>query len=246
MERRGFLPFMAALLYALTVPAISVGQNANIPKGIKDQHKKLYQEYHSSENLINATRAGKDVDIETGQVRPLFGTTSESLAAEPTYPDPELHAIACGADSIMVGQPTSSETDLTESQDFLYTDYRFRVESVLKTSPGLTNGGEIIVTRPGGELTLNGRKVKTKALDFPLFEIGTRYLLFLRYLPETGTYRAYRSGTFLLRRSGPASPIDPKLPLETKSLHSEDTFLTEVRAAATSACGPGLTRPGLY
>ena len=86
-----------------------------------------------------------------------------------------LHSLFCDSDAIVVASPVSSDTDLTESGNFLFTDYIMNVVKSVKLLSGAQIGERIIVTRPGGETSINGRHVITEALDFPLFKDGTTY-----------------------------------------------------------------------
>ncbi len=211
-----------------------------IPQSIKAQHAKHYSEYHSGVNIWNETKAGRDVDKTIDLLPPLYAYDPSELAAG--YPDPELRGIACDADAIVTGATKAAETSVTESGDFLFTDYTFNVASVLKANdPNLAAGSTIVVTHPGGATNINGRFVKTSVGNFPQFDSKQEYLLFLRYLPATNSYRAYRSGTFVLSPTGVVAPIDKTHKINAKSATQKDGFLTEVRAAATGPCN-GITR----
>ncbi len=136
----------------------------------------------------------------------------------------------------------TAETGVTESGDFLFTDYTFRVASVLKASDlDLAAGSAIVVTRPGGATNINGRFVKTSVGNFPQLDSKREYLLFLRYLPASNSYRAFRSGTCVFSPNGPVAPIDETEKINANSATQKDAFLTEVRAAATGPCA-GITR----
>jgi hypothetical protein len=221
--------FFFTPLLSQTAPPESVQQQA-----IREKHKTLYPEYHSKVNILREIQAGKDVDVGVDVISDY--ATSPDEMSEPAYPDLELRRIACDADATVVASPKSSETNITASGDFLYTDYVMHVESVAKGSD--LSGSDIIVTKPGGETTINGHSVHTDA-GFPLFQPHARYLLFLRYLPDTKTYRAFKNGTFLL--DGKVVSLFGSAPLNIPSAQHEDTFLTEVRAAVTAPCA-GITR----
>lgn len=81
-------------------------------------------------------------------------------------------------------------SDLTAKETFIFTDYTLLVEGVLKNNPAaeLNPGDSIIVTRPGGTLILDGRKVKAVDGDYPPLRMAGRYLLFLRFISQTGAY----------------------------------------------------------
>jgi hypothetical protein len=216
------------------------GSGQKIAEAVKTEHAKQYSDYHSGVNILAETQAGKDVDSSIDKLPPLYAFDPSENVAE--YPDHELRSLACDADAIVTGSPKTAETSLTESGDFLFTDYTFNVLSVIKASDSNpTAGSTIIVTRPGGATRINGHFVKTATGNFPQFQINEPYLLFLRYLPKTNTYRAYRSGTFVMAPNGSLAFIDNTQTLRTKSAQQKDAFLTEVRAAATAPCS-GITR----
>jgi hypothetical protein len=196
---------------------------------IKQKHSKLYPDYHTKTNILHEVQQGKDVD-KTIQIINDYAE-SDYEASLPAYPDLELVRLACSADAIIIASPVSSEANITASGEFLYTDYVMHVESTISGSTLV--GSEIIVTRPGGAATINGRSVLTAVSDFPLFQPHARYLLFLRFLPDTKTYRAFQNGSFLL--DGKAVAIDGQS-LSIPSAQHEGAFLTEVRAAANAPC----------
>jgi hypothetical protein len=218
--------------------AISYAQT--IPQPVKTQHAKQYPEYHTGINIVNEVNAGRDVDKEIELLPPLYAFDPSENVAD--YPEHELRSLACDADVIVVGSAKAAETGVTQSGDFLFTDYTFSVASVIKandSNPAV--GSTIIVTRPGGATRINGHFVKTSVGNFPQFDLHQQYLLFLRLLPATNTYRAYRSGTFAIAPNGSVAPIDSAQKITAKSTKRKDAFLTEVRAAATAPCG-GITR----
>ncbi|SRR6266852_2045572 len=226
-------PLFSLLLWA-------VGLSQTIPQATKAQHSKQYSDYHSGVNIVRETQAGKDVDRNIEKLPPLYAFDPSENVAE--YPHHELRSIACDADAIVVGSTKAAETGVTESGDFLFTDYTFSVASVIKTNDSNPAAGStIIVTRPGGAANINGHFVKASVGNFPQFDFHQQYLLFLRYFPDTKTYRAFRSGTFVLSPSGSVISIDSTQKIQTKNAQRKDAFLAEVRAAATAPCS-GITR----
>ena len=211
-----------------------------IPQPVKAQHAKQYPEYHAGVNILDEVKAGRDVDKEMELLPPLYAFDPSENVAD--YPDHELRSLACDADVIVVGSADASETGITDSGDFLFTDYTFSLSSVIKANDSNPSvGSTIIVTRPGGATRINGHFVKTSVGNFPQFELHHQYLLFLRFLPATSTYRAYRSGTFAIGSNGSVASIDSDQKITAKSAKQKDAFLTEVRAAATAPCS-GITK----
>jgi len=105
-------------------------------------------------------------------------------------PVDELSMLAADSDLVVLGKAGAGTAHMTADKDFLYTDWNFTVEEVLKnnaTSP-VETGATILVTRPGGKLQVNGRMVQANCADFLDFSTGREYLLYLRFVPETGAY----------------------------------------------------------
>jgi hypothetical protein len=118
----------------------------------------------------------------------------------PLYPPVTLVDLACFADAVVVATPVARVSHLTADKTFLYSDWTMRVEEVLQDTPKAPIGSNetITVVRPGGKLTIDGRTVYGKAIDFPEFQPGGKYLLFLTYIPETGAFKARTKRSFNL------------------------------------------------
>jgi len=140
----------------------------------------------------------------------------------PAYPPYPLVAFSCTSDAVIVATARSGTAHLTADERFVYTDWSFTVERVLKDnarSP-ISAGSELIVTRPGGTLEVNGRKVYATDLEFRDFKSGNKYLLFLEFIPQTQAYRASEEKSFsleaktvtVLARDNPYAGFEPKDP----------------------------------
>lgn len=105
-------------------------------------------------------------------------------------PQEELQMLASDSDLVVLAKAGAATTNITADKDFLYTDWKFTVEEVLKNnvSSPTKAGATILVTRPGGKLQINGRMLHADCADFLHFSAGQEYLLYLRYVPETGAY----------------------------------------------------------
>ena len=51
----------------------------------------------------------------------------------PTFSE-RITNLSCDADAIVVGEVTSKSSQLTEDQDFIFTDYELKVEEVIKNN----------------------------------------------------------------------------------------------------------------
>jgi hypothetical protein len=107
---------------------------------------------------------------------------------------------ACQADAIVIGRPSAVAYHLSGSGTGVYGDYVVAVESVLKDNAAASIGasardnrldqGQIVVTRPGGSLTLADGPVDVKLPAFPALQMGVTYLQFLRYVRESSAFQA--------------------------------------------------------
>lgn len=124
-----------------------------------------------------------------------FGCGS-SETYDPTYPisnlSATLKALAAASDAVVIGQVVEQASQVTEDDHFLFTDYQLDLDQVLKESPtaSLKVPGKITVTRIGGTVLLEGHVIRTINDNFPLFHKSCRYLLFLKYLPDSDSYQA--------------------------------------------------------
>ncbi|MGH9496815.1 MAG: hypothetical protein ACRD3B_17600 [Candidatus Sulfotelmatobacter sp.] len=173
-----FLPLLVALAVAqVSSPAITA------------KHKTLYGTYHSNHDIARETLQGNNIELEMSSIEDFAVGPDE--AAAPRYPSVLLRQEACSSDAVLVVTPKSldsMESNITDSGDFLYTDYLMRVMSVLK-GPDLKDL-DIVVTRPGGRMTVNGHQVHIELTGLPQYQPNMRYLLFLHHLTEINTYQA--------------------------------------------------------
>ncbi len=146
-------------------------------------HSTLYP-WHDSGKKLREINPGKDILIMTGPAARVF--TRGSIPPKP----------ACVADAIVIGVVKDQSSALTEREAFIFTEYTIAVDKVLKTNPAapISSGDSIIFTRPGGTLVLDGRKAVLSDEDYPLLHLARRYLLFLRFIPQTGAYGGLRPG----------------------------------------------------
>ena len=196
------------------------------------EHSKLYKTYGSGPDLRKQA-ATSEGDI-TKEIT--FGNIFSS--GEPNSLPPFLNAITCDADAIVIGTPKSESSQFTENGSFIFTDYEVTVEQVLKdnaTAP-IQVGSNLIVTRPGGAIKLNGRNIRALIEDFKLFKTGERYVLFLRFIPTTSAYRAFGSGSFQLCNNKVITSGQVPQWGKINNLDNDQGFINDVRAAAATNC----------
>ncbi|MEK6301190.1 MAG: hypothetical protein AABO41_10750 [Acidobacteriota bacterium] len=208
-------------------------QPTRVQKGImsaqQKEHSKLYGEYSTGLKSIPEQLSGMPgVLIKVGP--PWEGSTRNpspiSLASF-------LRELACAADAVVIGRVKSSSSQMTESEDFVFTDYEVTVDEVLKdyASDRIIPRTEIVVTRPGGRIQIEGKVVETVDVSFkPLIE-GGRHLLFLHRIPTTRAYKAVSSlGSFELGDQRVSKLTEQTLRVD-REIEDVTSFVIQVRAS---------------
>src|SRR4030095_5780888 len=88
------------------------------------RHSKLYKEYRRDKKIPQeAAEIDFDFGITIGAGLPggMPGVTP------PTFSE-RITKFTCDSDAIVVGEVTSKSSQLTEDQDFIFTDYELKVE----------------------------------------------------------------------------------------------------------------------
>ena len=145
---------------------------------------------------------------------------------------------ACAADAIVLGTVKTSASQITEDQNFIFTDYVLLVQQVLKNnsrSP-IQQEAEISVTRPGGAVLIGGKPVTAIDDSIPPLRRGKQYLLFLRYLPETDSFASIETGESYELKGNDAQLLRYKPEGVTSPKNSAIAFVNEIQAAVGAPC----------
>jgi len=87
-------------------------------------------------------------------------------------------------------------------------EWKFRIKEVLADNPNSPiNDQTINVVRAGGTVLVNGHKIIGTESEFPDFQPGDEYLMYLKHIPETGYYKA--SGVRTYNLSHGTVPVKP-------------------------------------
>ena len=207
---------------------VQAQEMATTPK--QKEHGKLYKGYGGGINLRElAAKQGGDVAVVETPPIPF------DFDARPPF----LKAIACDADAIVVGViKDKSYSQLTEDESFIFTDYEMVVQEIIKDNPAapLQSNDIITVSRPGGEIKLNGKFVRAIDESFKPFQMNQQYVLFLRFIPSTDGYRAFSNGSFQLQKEKVVRLGEGTLWGRLES--EKSAFMTAIHDAMTSACPP--------
>jgi len=105
-------------------------------------------------------------------------------------PQGNMVNMACVNDLAVLGKIESGESHPTADQSYIYTDWTLTVEEVIKDNPKspVLPKQNIVFVRPGGTIKIDGRRIHARTWGGLEFHNGAEVLLYLKYLPETGTY----------------------------------------------------------
>lgn len=206
-----------------------------IPTQIQKEHRKLYKEYRRDRKLPDiAATATSNLEVREGVGQKIFQPNSPRFDFQ-TF----INNLACDADAVIVGVIKSKSSQLTEDENFIFTDYQLLVQDVLKNNIAapIQNNTSIIITRPGGTVQINGRNVTAVDESFNPLDIEGRYLLFLRFIPNTGSYKASIStGSYQLKNNKTIKLTEESLPSELETGHDAGAFVNDIRRTITGIC----------
>jgi hypothetical protein len=164
------------------------GQDATKPQTAQTQSPDERRQIHSKEVhggipgqiTLQLEKTSGDIELRWTQGPPLI------VELDPLS---TLEMLTCQNDLVVLGTIGNGTSQPTVDEGYIYTDWNLTIQEVLKNnqkSP-VQVGQTIVVTRPGGTLEIGGRHVYART-DSPQFLSGAEVLLYLRYLPITGTY----------------------------------------------------------
>jgi hypothetical protein len=223
--------------FSLTVQSGAKAQSlqtapTETPQSQADQR----QQVHSAEIKVGypeqisqeLARTSGDVYLRTLRAPPLIVQVADSLGS--------LSNLSCENDLVVLGEVGNGTSHATLSQSYIYTDWELTIKEVLRNdarSPAQV-GQTIVVTRQGGTLTIRGRHVYTHDDDFKQFQSGAEVLLYLHYLPGTGTYSLRQPNGFAF--SGSEIMNLGKLGYIQSGMMQRGELLRLARKAATEKC----------
>jgi hypothetical protein len=151
----------------------------------------------------------------------------------------EMESLTCSCSLVVLGKIGTGTSHVTADNGFLYTDWGFFVEDVIRNNPdsSVAAGSSITVVKGGGRMQIQGRAVYAIDDLFSDFQTGDEYLLFLHFIPKTGAYAAYRSVGYVFH-GGKATQLSldggTKPHTAALDLMDKNTLLKTARAAAAT------------
>jgi len=110
--------------------------------------------------------------------------------SDPTQ-DAQVMQAARQSDLVAVGRVVRNISCLTQNEAFVFTDSEFVIEEVWKSakSAPVAVGGEITVAAAGGAVIADGHHIRAAAPNVTTLQTGHQYLLFLKFLSNSQSYK---------------------------------------------------------
>jgi hypothetical protein len=187
MKHRKIILCAALLALVCAIPGRREKAGAQLPASEVDKmHSKLFDERTGRGSLLGRAKHEGDLRIT---IFPEVGM----LSANPD-PTPDLtfaKSITCTADIVVIGVEESSQSFLTENQEWIFTDNIISIHEVIKDNVAhpVLPGSTIIVARSGGSVeTPDGHHIVVADPAYPALQEGSTYVLALKYVPATSQY----------------------------------------------------------
>ncbi|MGI8467683.1 MAG: hypothetical protein ACR2N3_04450 [Pyrinomonadaceae bacterium] len=213
------------MISALTITLIGIfafRQEAQISQQYQDdpptpvQPGVMTEKQKKHSRIFPSARGNRKLIQQSGNVEEIITVHSSSNFSGRTPPTRAgyFQRLACQSDSVVIARVIGKDSQLTENQDFVFTDYELEVGQVLKNNSNLDIQAlkNITLTVLGGAVTIGNRHIKlTLTRKFPLHVAG-EYLLFLKYVPDAESYRLISErGIFSVLNNQIITPEDPSI-----------------------------------
>lgn len=243
-QRKGIFLILTTLIIAATVANMSLrGQNQKTQASEgkltekQKEHRKLYKDFRLGKKLPEL--AAETPETEVAVIRGLPGKVFNPDSPRFDFSS-FLKNLACDADAIVIGVINNQSSQLTEDEDFIFTDYDMAIEQVLKDNPvpSIQPGSDLTITRPGGIVQLNNKEVRALDESLEPLKTGSRYILFLKYIPATDSYKAfYSNGSFQISDSRIIKLSQESLPQQLESGRNAESLFSDIRKTIVIPCG---------
>jgi hypothetical protein len=237
-----------AALQSSTQGALPSGKQEEatpIQEGVMSEKQKKHSKLFKGFGNVTRGKKLRELAAERGRVEVIYeledGQAPRSSDRQ-KYLNKYLQKVSCGADAVVIGSVLSKSSQIIEEGTFLFTDYELTVEEVLKDNSvaHIQPHGAITVTRSGGAVTLNGHAIRAKDYRSEPLAMGGRYLVFLRFLPDTGAYQSLDNSlfedSFRLSEDQIIQVSEKPLPFGSRRTAIMSSFMVGLRAALNNPC----------
>lgn len=219
---------------------VTRGKFTEKEKKYSEEYKKLYPD--RTEKLGEVVRYAKERKSQ-GEVTvslgiPMFPTVGLQPSAREV-----LRNLSCEADAVVLGSVENKESHLTEDETWIYTEYDFSVDEIIKDNLALSIvlNDKIKITRPGGLIKLDNQVVRVQDSLYEQLKKNKKYLLFLKFVPSTQGYLVSNvKGDFVLEGKRLKSLSQANIPNDLRSTDDYQFVLNNIRNFTLEDCSQKL------
>jgi len=233
---------LVTFILAITVTSIVLhGQDNSGSAGAKitekqKEHSKLYKEYGIGKKLreVAAETTANEAAVIRGIPQRVFSPDAPRFDWNHFFRD-----LSCDSDAVVIGKVKNQSSQLTADEDFVFTDYDLSIKEILKDNPvaPIQPADDLTVTRPGGIVRLNNKSIRALDESLEPLSIGSCYILFLKHIPSTGSYKAFNSkGSFELSNNRIVKLTKESLPKQLESGQAAKALISEIRTVTAVGC----------
>ena len=219
---------------------IKKGQITDKERGYSKEYKKLYG--NRSDKKLTALKQKGGLGIVIGPADVAHSSDEPAITANQF-----LERLACRSDAIVIGAITSKSSHLSDDETFVYSEYDFKIENVIKdnlVSP-ITSGNTISVARPGGFIKIDEQLIKFDDASYKSLQRNKEYILFLKFLPIVNGYVvADPEGDFIIENKAFKTLSSHGLPNGLEEGIDSGVLVNMVQSAALSNCSQDLLIDG--
>jgi hypothetical protein len=197
-------------------------------------NQSLYQQHDYGESLISRQeRTNADVIKNIQTIDDIVQCTTNCTPAK-LDDNAAIKSAAKFSDVTVVGHVVQSVCAMTKRGAFLYTDSELVVDEVLLQRPAsvlhpqVHEGDEITVTEPGGKIRYGNHTIEVNDPNRKRLKKDKSYLLFLKYLPESQSYKTIGLDGYDVSDQIVLSLSPPTEPLGSGDLADRSSFLAGV------------------
>lgn len=212
-----------------------------IKEGVMSERQKAHSK------LFDANRSGKKISETISQQVKAKAPREFEIKVLPPLPflSPVgqiksnyefLTEMTADSDVVLVGMVKEKNSQLTENGKFIFSDYLFQVEDVIMNSPRkpISTSELITLIRPGGKILLNGFTVTATDESYQNLNAGEKYILFLKFVPETGAYQSVNpEGSFLIN-DGKATTLNRSVGSRFRDVQDLSSFTADIYSTVSN------------
>lgn len=219
------------------------GQFTAEERAYSKEYNKRYSNFHDLQldRLIEAGKHNKSQIVHKNIGLP-FNAHFPYLGQK--SPIKFLMNLSCKSDAVVVGSIESKAAHLIENETFIYTQYEFWVEDVVKNNPAssITVNEIIQVTRPGGLIKINDQLIQAEDRKYAPLEANKKYLLFLKFVPAAKGYMvADADADFVLEGDSFKTISRTSDVRDFKGIDDFQALANNTRSFASADCGENTT-----